>query len=298
LPSDLCKGIDEKMISNIETFIGCDDLYADSDIIIFGAPFDGTTSFKPGARFAPKEIRTDSFGIETYSPYQNKDLEDVNICDIGDLEFPFGNTEKVLSMIKDQVDKIVEDKKIPIMIGGEHLITLGAIRSLYKKYPDLCLIQFDAHSDFREEYLGEEMSHATVMRRVWDILGDGSIYQFGIRSGEREELAFAEEHAMSYKFDLNKIPETLKNFQEKDFQERPVYITIDLDVLDPSIFPGTGTPEPGGVSFNDLLSAINLITKLKIVGCDIAELSPHYDRSGVSTIVACKIIRELLLGIS
>ena len=278
---------------NIETFIGCDKEYNQADIVIFGAPFDSTTSYRPGTRFASKVMRSESFGLETYSPYQDKDLCDINVFDGGDLELPFGNTQRVLDEISDMTKSILGDNKIPVMIGGEHLVTLGSIREVAKKYPDLCIIHFDAHTDLRDDYLGEKLSHATVIRRCHDILGDNRIYQFGIRSGEKFEFEFALDHNFINKFDLNGLEEVIKKLADK-----PVYFTLDLDVLDPSIFCGTGTPEAGGVTFMELLNAIIKIGKLNIVGADVNELSPVYDQSGASTAVACKVLRELLLSIS
>lgn len=278
------------------TFIGCDKKYPESDIVIFGAPFDGTTSYRPGTRFAAKAIRAESFGIETYSPYQQKDLEDIKVCDIGDLELPFGNTKKVLDLISEKSFEILNDDKIPVMIGGEHLVTLGAVNSVIKKYPNVYIIHFDAHADLRDDYLGESLSHATVMRRIWESLSEVNstdkirIYQLGIRSGDREEFEFAKSHVYTCMYDcsgIDYVVESLKN--------QPVYLSIDLDILDPSVFPGTGTPEPGGVSFTTLLESILKLKDLNIVAADINELSPPYDPSGVSTAVACKILRELLL---
>lgn len=278
---------------NIETFIGCDKEYNEADIVIFGAPFDSTTSYRPGTRFASKVMRSESFGLETYSPYQDKDLCDINVFDGGDLELPFGNTQRVLDEISNMTKDILDDNKIPVMIGGEHLVTLGSIREVAKKYPDLCIIHFDAHTDLRDDYLGEKLSHATVIRRCHDILGDNRIFQFGIRSGEKFEFEFAKEHNFINKFDLNGLEKVIEKLTDK-----PVYFTLDLDVLDPSIFCGTGTPEAGGVTFMDLLNAIIKIGKLNIVGADVNELSPVYDQSGTSTAVACKVLRELLLSIS
>ena len=280
------------MNKNIETFIGCESEYNEADIVLFGAPFDGTTSFRPGTRFGSKAIRSESFGIETYSPYQDKDLEEYKIFDMGDLELCFGNTERVLKDIETQADTIFNDEKIPAMIGGEHLVTLGTVRAAVKKYPDLNIIHFDAHTDLREEYLGEKLSHATVMRRVYDIVGDNKIHQFGIRSGERKEFYWAKKHTNLNKFNFNGLEETIKSLEGK-----PVYFSIDLDVLDPSEFCGTGTPEAGGVSFIELLQAIIKVGKLNVVGFDIVELSPIYDQSGASTAIACKILRELLLSV-
>ena len=277
---------------NIHTFIGCDNEYEESKIVIFGAPFDSTTSFRPGTRFASSAMRNESFGIETYSPYQNKDLEDINVFDLGDLELSFGNSEIALKKIEDVTYEISEDNKIPLMIGGEHSVTLGSVRAMAKKYPDLHIIQFDAHTDLREEYLEQVYSHASVIRRCWDILGDNKIFQFGIRSGERAEWEFAKKHVHTTKFNFEGLDSVVESLKDK-----PIYLTIDLDVLDPSEFPGTGTPEAGGVSFIDLHNAIEKVSKLNIVGIDMNELSPIYDQSGQSTALACKLLREILLFI-
>lgn len=282
-----------KKSMNTETFIACDSLYSEAEIVIFGAPFDGTVSYRPGTRFAGKQIRGESYGIETYSPYQDKDLEDIRVFDGGELDFPFGNTEKVLNMIEEYAAEVFKDGKTPVMIGGEHLVTLGAVRAALKKYPNLNIVHFDAHADLRDEYLGERLSHACVLRRCHDLLGDGRIYQFGIRSGERSEFKFAEKHTHMRKFDLEGLSEACAELEGK-----PVYFTIDLDVLDSSVFPGTGTPEAGGISFNELIRGIITVgERLNVAAADINELSPPYDPSGVSTAAACKALRELLLAI-
>lgn len=277
---------------NIETFIGCDSEYQDARAVIFGAPFDSTTSYRPGTRFASRTMRMESFGLETYSLYQDKDMGDISVFDGGDLELCFGDTQKALEQIESFVAPILSDEKLMVMIGGEHLVTLGAIRAVVRKYPDLHVIHFDAHADLRDDYLGASLSHATVMHRVWDLVGDHRIFQFGIRSGDRSEFLWGKDHVTTQRFNfegLEKIVDRLKG--------KPVYFTLDLDILDPSIFPGTGTPEAGGVSFLELLDAIQTVGNLNIVGCDINELSPVYDQSGVSTAVACKVFRELLLAI-
>ena len=278
------------MNRNIETFLGCDKEFDEARIVIFGAPFDSTTSYRPGTRFASKTMRAESYGLETYSPYQDLDLEDAAVFDGGDLELCFGDTNKALDVITDFTEEVMQAGKLPLMIGGEHLVTLGAVRSVAKHYPDLHVIHFDAHADLREEYLGATLSHATVLHRVWDIIGDDRIYQFGIRSGERAEFAWGKEHVHTHKFDFEGLEEVIEKLAGK-----PVYFTIDLDVLDPSVFPGTGTPEAGGVTFLQLLDAIRKVGKLNIVGCDINELSPLLDASGASTAVALKVLRELLL---
>ena len=277
---------------NVETFLACDKSYNDADIVLFGAPFDSTTSFRPGTRFGPNAVRSESFGIETYSPYQNRDLEDIKVMDSGDIELSIGDTEAVLDQITERAQGILNDNKIPFMIGGEHLVTLGAFRAAAEKYPDIHIVHFDAHADLREDYLGVKNSHACVLRRCWDIIGDDRIHQYGIRSGEKSEFMFAKQHTDMHPFSLDDVPQIVRELGKK-----PVYFTLDLDVLDPSVFPGTGTPEPGGVSFEELRRAATAVCSgLNIVACDVNELSPHYDASGISTAAACKIIREILLA--
>ncbi len=277
----------------MQTFLGCEKSYNEADTVIFGAPFDSTTSFRPGARFASRAMRNDSFALETYSPYLDADMEERLVCDDGDLELCFGDTQKTLYTIEQKTAQILGDNKLPVMIGGEHLVTLGAVRAAANKYSNLHIVHFDAHADLRDDYLGAKLSHATVMRRVWDIVGDGRIFQFGIRSGEREEYIFGEEHTDMYGFGFSGLEGVIKRLSG-----RPVYFSLDLDILDPSVFPGTGTPEPGGVTFAQLLEAVYKVCSLDIVGCDITELCPVYDQSGISTAAALKILREMLLAVA
>ena len=282
------------MKKNVETFLGCDSSYEDAIIVLFGAPFDSTTSFRPGARFGSSAIRHESFGLETYSPYQDKDLTDCAVFDSGDLELCFGSSEAALSDIKNRTAKILNDHKLPLMIGGEHLVTLGAVRAVLNKYPDLHIIHFDAHADLRDDYLGAKLSHACVIRRCHDLLGDNRIHQFCIRSGEKAEFEFAGKHTDMHPFHFEGLSELVRTLEESSV---PVYFTIDLDCLDPSVFPGTGTPEAGGVTFMQLLSAILEVCRTNVVGADINELAPMLDQSGVSTATACKVMRELLLAL-
>ncbi|MEX1376301.1 MAG: agmatinase [Eubacteriales bacterium] len=267
-----------------------DDSYDECDIAVFGIPYDGTTSYRPGTRFGPEAIRNEMYGLETYSPYLDKDLDECKVCDLGDIEMPFGNRELVMQRIAEETKSMLQDGKKTLALGGEHLVSYPVIKEYYNKYNDLVVLHFDAHTDLRDEFFGEELSHATVIKRVYDILGDDRIYQFGIRSGTKEEFDFGTEHTNLHKFhakDISTVAEKVK--------DNPIYLTIDLDVLDPSIFPGTGTPEAGGITFSELMSAIQSMDGLNIVGADIVELSPHYDASGVSTAVACKVLREVLL---
>lgn len=276
---------------NIQTFIGCDANFDEATTVLFGVPFDGTTSYRPGTRFASQVIRAESFGIETYSPFLDKVLEDYHILDAGDLDITIGNKHKVLAEIEDFTSQILEGDKRPFMIGGEHLVTLPAFTSVLHKHSDVVLIHIDAHTDLRNDYLGEELSHATVLRRIWDLVGDNRIFQFGIRSGTHEEFAWSNDgHTYMEKFSAN----TLSSIKEI-IGNTPVYITIDLDALDPSIFPGTGTPEAGGLTYKELESLFPLFAEMNIVGADVVELAPQYDHSGVSTAVACKVIREMLI---
>lgn len=282
------------MERNVETFIGCDAEYEEAKMVLFGAPFDSTTSFRPGARFGSAAIRHESFGLETYSPYQDEDLSDYKVFDSGDLELCFGDSVRAVADITDRADQILSDGKIPLMIGGEHLVTLGAVRAALKKYPNLHIIHFDAHADLREDYLGMKLSHACVLRRCHELVGDGRIHQFCIRSGEKSEFEFAKMHTDMHKFDFSGLEELVVSLRRERI---PVYFTIDLDCLDPSVFPGTGTPEAGGVSFKELLDAILVVTGCNVVAADVNELAPMLDASGASTAVACKVVRELMLAV-
>ena len=277
---------------NVETFIGCDAGYEEAKIVLFGAPFDSTTSYRPGTRFGPSAMRHESFGLETYSPYQDKDLTDYAVFDSGDLELCFGSQESALRDIEDRAAAILEDGKFPLLLGGEHLVTLGSVRAAVKKYPELHIIHFDAHADLRDDYLGAKLSHACVLRRCHELVGDGRIHQFCIRSGDREEFRFAKDHTDLHPFSFEGLKETVEGLKGV-----PVYFTIDLDCLDPACFPGTGTPEAGGVTFPQLLEAIRTVAGANVVGADVNELSPMLDASGASTALACKVLRELLLAL-
>ena len=283
------------ILPNIETFIGCESSFEEASIVLYGAPFDSTTSFRPGARFGPAAMRHESFGLETYSPYQDRDLMDISVFDSGDLELCFGSSEMALSDIQKRAEEILKADKFPLLLGGEHLVTLAAVRAVAAKYPDLHIIHFDAHADLRDDYLGARLSHACVLRRCHDLLGDGRIHQFCIRSGEREEFRFAAQHTDFHPLSFDGLEETVRKLKEKNV---PIYFTIDLDCLDSAVFPGTGTPEAGGVTFLELLEAIRTVAQANVVGADVNELAPMLDTSGVSTATACKVLRELLLAIA
>lgn len=266
-------------------WIGSVENYEESDIVMVGLPFDGTCSYRPGSRFAPERLRLASWGLEDYSPDYDKHLDEVRFYDAGELEFPLGNTAKSLDLIEENARHIYSDGKKYLGIGGEHLVTLPAVKACYEKYPDLALVHFDAHTDLREDYLGEKLSHASVIRRIGEIIGFENIKQIGIRSGLKEE------------FDLMKKFNTLIKSVEglEEFKGRKIFLTIDVDVLDPAVLPGTGTPEPNGLMYRELAQWIKSLKDFDIVGADIVELAPDYDKSEVSTAVVTKIIRDVLM---
>ena len=266
-------------------WIGQNEDYQSADIVMLGLPFDGTVSYRSGSRFAPEQIRLASWGLEDYSPRFNKHLQDVNFHDAGDLEFPLGNTYKSLDIIEQNVTEIYRDGKRVFGIGGEHLVTLPEIKAVSKFHKDLAIVHFDAHTDLREEYLGEEMSHSAVIRHASKIVGPENIKQIGIRSGMKEEWDFMHKHGT-----------LINEFSGLDvLKSKKVFVTVDLDVLDPSVMSGTGTPEAGGFTFNGLIDWFEYLKDFDIVGADVVELAPDYDASGVSTAVATKVIRELLM---
>ena len=266
-------------------WMGQNPNYDEADIVMLGLPFDGTVSYRPGSRFAPEQIRLASWGLEEYSPKFDKFLEDVNFHDAGDLEFPLGNTYKSLDVIEQNVEDIYKDGKRVFGIGGEHLVTLPEIKAVAKFHKDLAIVHFDAHTDLREEYLGEEMSHSAVIRHASKIVGPENIRQIGIRSGMKEEFEYMKKH--------NTLA---KQYSDLDaLKNKKIFVTVDLDVLDTSIMPGTGTPEVGGLTFNELTGWFEYLKNFDIVGADVVELAPDYDASGASTAVATKVIRELLM---
>lgn len=280
---------------NGNEFIGATQDYDASKVVIYGMPMDWTVSFRGGTRLGPARVREVSIGLEEYSPYLDKHLEDIKYFDAGDIPLPFGNPAKSVEEIRQFVEQVVADGKFPLGIGGEHLVTWGPIQAVAKKYPNLALIHLDAHADLRENYEGEEYSHAAVIRKTAELLGPQNVYQFGIRSGTREEFKWGKENTHFYPFTvlepLRKVLPELKG--------RPVYVTVDIDVLDPAFAPGTGTAEPGGITSLELLQSIHAIAEagLDVVGFDIVEVSPGIDPSELSQIAASKVIREVLLGL-
>jgi len=272
-------------------FLCASEKYEDSLIVLAGIPMDFTVSFKPGSRFAPAKIREVSIELEEYSIYQDKSLYDKTFCDMGDLELPFGNVGKSIDIIYEFARKIFGDDKTPIFLGGEHLISFPLIKAAKEIYGDLVVLHFDAHADMRDDYLGEKFSHATVMRRAGEVIGFNNLYQFGIRSGSEEEILFARKNSnIFFVYETEKLFEIIKKLRNKK-----VYLSIDIDVVDPAFAPGTGTPEPGGLTSSQFLEIILKMKELDIVGADVVEVSPYYDISDRTSLLAAKIVRELIL---
>jgi len=274
-----------------QNFISASAPFKESRIILLGCPYDGSSSFRPGARFGPPAIRNASWGIETFSPYFDRDLSQLKIHDMGDLELPLGEKKASLRLIRDALRKILSKKKFPISLGGDHLITLPIAEEMLRVYPNLHLIQIDAHADLRENYLGETLSHSTVMRRVVDLLGEGKLFQLGIRSGIEEEFKLARKMKSMVSMDQTSLRSVVRRLRNQ-----PVYISLDLDVIDPSLFPGVGTPEPGGLTFQGFVSLLKELLPLHVVGFDITELTPDYDPTQVSSVTASVLLREMILA--
>jgi len=278
-----------------KVFIGSHPTWEDAKVILYGMPMDWTVSYRPGSRFGPNRIREVSIGLEEYSPYLDRELHEVPFFDAGDIPLPFGNAQKSLDLIEEYVDSILEKGKFPLGMGGEHLVSWPVFRAMYKKYPDLAIIHMDAHTDLREEYEGEPLSHSTPIRKVAGLIGPENVFSFGIRSGMKEEFEWAKEAGMHIsKFE---VLEPLKQVLPK-LKGRSVYVTIDIDVLDPAHAPGTGTVDAGGITSKELLASIHAIagSDVKVVGADLVEVAPVYDHSDQTANTASKLLREMLLG--
>ncbi|MGD6966522.1 agmatinase [Rossellomorea vietnamensis] len=284
---------DEAYSGNV--FIGSHPSYEDSQIVLYGMPMDWTVSYRPGSRFGPARIREVSIGLEEYSPYLDRELEEIKYYDAGDIPLPFGNPQKSIDIIEDYIDGLMKDNKIPFGMGGEHLVSWPVMKAVYKKHNDLAIIHFDAHTDLRENYEGEPLSHSTPIRKIAEHIGPHNVYSFGIRSGMKEEFQWAKENGMHIsKFEvLEPLKEILPTLAG-----RPVYVTIDIDVLDPAHAPGTGTVDAGGITSRELLASIHEIARseVNVVGADLVEVAPIYDASEQTANTASKLIREMMLG--
>ncbi|MEC2075979.1 agmatinase [Metabacillus fastidiosus] len=285
--------VDEAYSGNV--FIKSHPNFEESEAVIYGMPMDWTVSYRPGSRFGPARVREVSIGLEEYSPYLDRDLADIKYYDAGDIPLPFGNPQKSLDTIEEFVEKILAADKFPVGIGGEHLVSWPVMQAVYRKYPDLAIIHMDAHTDLRDEFEGEALSHSTPIKKIANLIGPKNVYSFGIRSGMKEEFEWAKEVGMHIsKFE---VLEPLKEMLPK-LAGRPVYVTIDIDVLDPAHAPGTGTVDAGGITSKELLASIHEIARseVNVVGCDLVEIAPIYDPSEQTVNTASKLIREMMLG--
>ncbi|MFZ7946498.1 agmatinase [Neobacillus sp. 19] len=284
---------DEAYSGNV--FIKSHPNFEESQVVLYGMPMDWTVSYRPGSRFGPARIREVSIGLEEYSAYLDRELEEVKYFDAGDIPLPFGNAQRSLDLIEEFVDQILAAGKFPLGMGGEHLVSWPVMRAVYKKYPDLAIIHFDAHTDLRENYEGEPLSHSTPIRKIAEHIGPENVYSFGIRSGMKEEFVWAKENGMHIsKFEvLEPLKEILPTLAG-----RPVYVTIDIDVLDPAHAPGTGTVDCGGITSKELLASIHAIagSEVNVVGGDLVEVAPIYDPSEQTANTASKLLREMILG--
>ncbi|NQD65235.1 agmatinase [Bacillus haikouensis] len=284
---------DEAYSGNV--FIKSHPSYEESSVVLYGMPMDWTVSYRPGSRFGPARIREVSIGLEEYSAYLDRELEEVKFFDAGDIPLPFGNPQRSIDMIEDYIDQLLSDGKIPFGMGGEHLVSWPVMKAVAKKNPELAIIHMDAHTDLREEYEGESLSHSTPIRKIAEHIGPENVFSFGIRSGMKEEFQWAKENGMHIsKFE---VLEPLKEILPK-LEGRPVYVTIDIDVLDPAHAPGTGTVDCGGITSRELLASIHAIAHsgVNVVGADLVEVAPIYDPSEQTANTASKLIREMLLG--
>ncbi|MGH2348057.1 MAG: agmatinase [bacterium] len=261
-------------------------------LVVLGAPYDATSTFRAGSRYAPDAIRRSSQSIETYSPVLLASLDDVAVADLGDLDLSERSPDAMVAAVA-QALRGIPAGAVPIVLGGEHTVTLGAVAAAGETYPDLAVLQLDAHTDLRDSYDGATVSHATVMRRVADQIGADRVVQLGVRAGTAEEFAYAAAALRHHSRGLD-VPSLVWEW----LSARPVYVTLDIDVLDPSDAPGTGNPEPEGVSARDLLAFVRRLSQLRVVGFDLVEVSPPYDPSGRTAILAATIVREAMLAIA
>jgi len=255
---------------------------------LFGVPYDGTTSFRPGTRFGPAAVREVSNGLETYCPELDRDLLDLAFADLGAVDIPYGAPDPVVAAVRDATTTVLELGLRPLMLGGEHSISSGAVAAVAAQHPDLVLVQLDAHADLREEWLGARHSHACAMRRCLEVLPSGELRQIAIRSGTRAE--FSELRSSGRLVPIAAMAEALR-----PLRGRPLYLTVDLDWFDPAVMPGTGTPEPGGFHWGDFAVLVAELRQHRLVAADVVELAPQLDPSGVSAVLAAKVTRSLLL---
>jgi agmatinase len=286
----------ELFVSQSPVFGGCQRTFEEADYVILGVPFDLTSTYRTGARFGPLAIREASQNIETYSFRSGIDVEDLKIYDLGDLHIT-GKTDKTLKRLELVVKDVLDARKTPIIIGGEHTITLGITRALGK---NIAILDFDAHMDLRNEYLGQKLSHTTFMRRICEQVRPEMILEVGTRAACKEELDYAKKYHIQF-FTTQQIredgtEETTKKISKILEDVGKVYLTIDMDVLDPAFLPAVQNPEPDGLCVHTFLDILCGVCDNRIIAFDVVEVAPHYD-NGITSIQAAKIIFEAMCQI-
>lgn len=271
------------------TFLGARST-AQPTVVLAGVPYDATSSFRSGSRQAPAAIRWASQSIETFSPILGRDLADVGYSDRGDLDVAGLRPDQMVDAVRGWVGQTAP-ASLPFLLGGEHTIALGAVQALYRTHSDLAVVQVDAHTDLRDEYDGQRFSHATVTRRILDVLSPESLVQLGTRAGTREEFELAGQ--LRHSGARIEVPGSTWAWLE----QRPTYVSIDIDAIDPADAPGTGNPEPEGIPARDLLAFVRRLGSLRVVGLDVVEVSPPYDPSGRTAVLAATIVREAILAL-
>jgi len=279
-------------VAKEQDFLAARPGYAEARAVIFGAPLDATVCFRPGTRGGPAAVRAMSYCLEEYSLDQGRDLRSVAFHDLGDVLLPPGEVQAALARIEAVAVRVCGDGKIPVVFGGEHLITWPVVRAVAGRHPGLAVVHLDAHADLRAAYLGVDLSHATVMRRIGELLGPENLFHFGIRSADGPEMEAARRSGAFHRHRV--LPGLVEALGA--LRDRPVYVTLDIDVVDPAFAPGVGTPEPAGVTPQELLDAMRLLAGLPIVGLDVVEVNPAYDPAGITALLAAKVVREMLVG--
>jgi agmatinase len=273
-------------------FIACRAPYPDARIVLFGIPFEGSVNLRTGADHGPRDLRIASDSIETYSPALERDLEDLAIADLGDCELGSGTPREQLTRAREEIRAFWRPGVLPVMLGGDHTATLSVVEVLAPAIPDLRILQLDAHPDLREEFLGERYNYASAMARVMDVVAPERVYQVGMRSGAREEYRRKAPHV----FPAHAVrPVEAVRGLVPELARHPLYVTIDVDVLDPSEAPGTGAPEPCGITASELVEIVRLLEPCRIVGTDLMEVAQAFDPSGRTGITASWILREAIL---
>src|SRR6266481_9255500 len=275
------------------TFIGCRLPLADARIVVYGIPFEGRVNLRKGADAGPLDVRLGSESIETYSPALTRDLEDLAIADIGDCELPDGAPPREqLDAAREQIAAWWRPGLIPFMLGGDHTATVPVIEVLAPAFPDLRILHLDAHPDLREEFLGERYNYASAMARVMDVVAPERVFQVGMRTGSREEYQRKAPHL----FPAHRVKplEAVRGLLP-ELQAHPLYVTLDVDVLNPSEAPGTAAPEPCGLTTTELVEIVRLLAPCQIVGTDLMEVAQAWDPSGRTGITASWILREAIL---